>query len=72
MHNKQELASAAGELLIAGFDGTEPSAEILELIRAGLGGVILFRKNCVDAAQVLELTNRLQGRHEPPGTSARS
>jgi beta-N-acetylhexosaminidase len=47
-------------LLIAGFDGTEPSKEILALIRAGLGGVILYRKNCVDADQVLELTNRLQ------------
>ena len=51
---------SAGELLVAGFDGTEPSKEILALIRAGLGGVILYRKNCVDAAQVLELTNRLQ------------
>jgi len=54
------LARCAGELLIAGFDGTEPSAEILELIRAGLGGVILYRKNCADPSQVLELTNRLQ------------
>ncbi|MHB8836237.1 MAG: beta-N-acetylhexosaminidase [Candidatus Methylomirabilia bacterium] len=53
-------AKSAGQLLIAGFDGTEPSPEILALIRAGLGGVILYRKNCVDAAQVLELTNRLQ------------
>jgi beta-N-acetylhexosaminidase len=50
----------AGQLLVAGFDGTEPSAEILALIREGLGGVILYGKNCVDAAQVLELTNRLQ------------
>ena len=53
-------ARSAGQLLVAGFDGTEPSQEILALIRAGLGGVILYRKNCVDAAQVLELTNRLQ------------
>jgi beta-N-acetylhexosaminidase len=60
MGTPRELAEAAGELLICGFDGTEPSAEILELIRAGLGGVILFRKNCVGAAQVLALTNRLQ------------
>jgi beta-N-acetylhexosaminidase len=50
----------AGQFLVCGFDGTEPSAEVLELIRAGLGGVILYGKNCVDAAQVLELTNRLQ------------
>jgi len=54
------LARRAGELIIAGFDGAEPSTEILALIRAGLGGVILYRKNCVDAAQVLALTNRLQ------------
>jgi beta-N-acetylhexosaminidase len=54
------LTRAAGQLLIAGFDGTEPSKEILALIRAGLGGVILYRKNCVDAPQVLELTNLLQ------------
>jgi beta-N-acetylhexosaminidase len=59
MHSS-ELARAAGELLISGFEGTRPSAEILELIRAGLGGVILYRKNCADAAQVLGLTNRLQ------------
>ena len=60
MTTGQALADRAGELLVCGFDGTEPSAEILELIGAGLGGVILFRKNCVDAGQVLELTNRLQ------------
>jgi beta-N-acetylhexosaminidase len=54
------LARSAGQLLVAGFDGTEPSQEILALIGAGLGGVILYRKNCVDARQVLELTNRLQ------------
>ena len=54
------LARSAGQLLVAGFDGTEPSKEILALIRAGLGGVILYRKNCVDAAQVLGLSNRLQ------------
>ena len=60
MSTASELARSAGELLICGFEGTEPSAEILELIRAGLGGVILYRKNCADPSQVLELTNRLQ------------
>jgi beta-N-acetylhexosaminidase len=58
---KDPAGRDAGQLLIAGFDGTEPSAEILGLIRDwNLGGVILYRKNCVDAAQVLALTNRLQ------------
>ncbi len=60
MSDTTALARSAGQLLIAGFDGTEPSQEILELIRAGLGGVILYRKNCIDARQVLELTNQLQ------------
>jgi beta-N-acetylhexosaminidase len=60
MKRNASLARAAGQLLIAGFDGTEPSQEILALIRAGLGGVILYRKNCVDAPQVLDLTNSLQ------------
>lgn len=54
------LAARAGDLLVAGFDGVEPSAEILELIRMGLGAVILYRKNCADALGVLDLTNRLQ------------
>jgi beta-N-acetylhexosaminidase len=54
------LSRSAGQLLVAGFDGTEPSQEILALIGAGLGGVILYRKNCIDARQVLELANRLQ------------
>ena len=57
---KPSPARFAGQLLVAGFDGTEPSQEITALIRAGLGGVILYRKNCVDATQVLELTNSLQ------------
>jgi beta-N-acetylhexosaminidase len=60
MRSAGPLARAAGQLLVAGFDGTEPSKEILALIRAGLGGIILYRKNCVDASQVLTLTNCLQ------------
>jgi len=51
----------AGQLLLAGFEGKEPSAEIRELIRnRSLAGVILFAKNCDDPYQVLELTNALQ------------
>lgn len=51
----------AGRLLLAGFEGESPSAEILELIRdRALCGVILFAKNCAAPGQVLELTNSLQ------------
>ncbi len=60
MMDTDELSRSVAALLICGFDGVEPSPEILELIRAGIGGVILYRKNCVDALQVLELTSRLQ------------
>lgn len=60
MPKGSRFARSAGQLLIAGFDGTAPSKEILALIRAGLGGIILYGKNCVDAAQVLALTNSLQ------------
>ena len=51
----------AGQLLLAGFEGERPSAEILGLIRdRALCGVILFAKNCAGPGQVLELTNSLQ------------
>jgi beta-N-acetylhexosaminidase len=51
----------AGSLLVAGFTGTRPTSEIRELIRDyGLGGVILYGKNCVDPDQVRELINSLQ------------
>jgi len=57
-----------GNLLLAGFEGTEPSAEIRELIRGHrLGGVILYAKNCLDAGQVLELTNSLQDKARAAG-----
>jgi beta-N-acetylhexosaminidase len=47
-------------LLCVGFHGTSPSPEVLELIRRGVGGVILFSRNLVDAAQVAELTGALK------------
>jgi beta-N-acetylhexosaminidase len=58
----------AGQLLLAGFDGTVPSPEIVALIRDhGLGGVILYAKNCVDADQVAELTSSLQAETQEAG-----
>ncbi|MGZ6352074.1 MAG: beta-N-acetylhexosaminidase [Ktedonobacterales bacterium] len=50
-----------GQLFMAGFDGLEPTAEILDLIqRRAIGGVILFSRNTHDAEQVATLTRRLQ------------
>jgi beta-N-acetylhexosaminidase len=47
-------------LLCVGFHGTAPSPEVLELIRRGVSGVILFSRNVESAEQVAELTAALK------------
>jgi beta-N-acetylhexosaminidase len=47
-------------LLCVGFHGDRPSPEVLELIRRGVRGVILFSRNLVDAEQVAGLTGALK------------
>ena len=50
------LRRRIGQLLIAGFDGHQVSAELRSLVRDfGLGGVILFARNVADPEQVAEL-----------------
>lgn len=50
-----------GQLLMADFDGPEPTPWLRQLVAAhGLGGVILFRKNVQRPAQVAELCAALQ------------
>lgn len=50
------LRREIGQLLIAGFDGTEIPIETQALAREfGLGGVILFARNVVEAEQVADL-----------------
>ncbi len=59
--NEVSLDEAIGQCLMAGFDGYEPTSGIVELIeQRRVGGVILFTRNCRDAAQILDLTTRLQ------------
>jgi beta-N-acetylhexosaminidase len=49
------LRREIGQLLIAGFDGHQISAELQSLAREfGLGGVILFARNIVEPEQVAE------------------
>lgn len=49
-----------GQLLFAGFEGTEVPADLARLLSQGrVGGVILFARNFVDAAQVRSLTASL-------------
>ncbi len=55
-----DLDRQVAGLLCVGFDGTSPSPEVLELIRRGVGGVILFARNLVDAEQVAALVGALK------------
>lgn len=50
-----------GQLFVAGFAGTTPTPEILDLIQQRhIGGVILFTRNLRDTRQTFELTRALQ------------
>ena len=52
-------ADCAG-LFCVGFQGTAPSPEVLELVRRGVYGVILFARNVESAEQVAELSAALK------------
>ncbi|RED65592.1 beta-N-acetylhexosaminidase [Cohnella lupini] len=55
------LKEKIGQLFMCGFDGLEPTADIVSLIKDyGIGGVIYFRRNVKDAAQVDSLSAKLQ------------
>jgi beta-N-acetylhexosaminidase len=58
----QECAS----LFTVGFHGTAPSREVLELVRRGVSGVILFGRNVVDAEQVAALVADLKRAADRP------
>jgi beta-N-acetylhexosaminidase len=54
------LDAECASLLCVGFDGTSPSPEVLELVRRGVYGVILFARNVESAEQVAELSAALK------------
>jgi beta-N-acetylhexosaminidase len=55
------LEQQVGEMMMAGFEGLEAPAHILEWLREGrIGGVILFARNVDSPAQVLRLTHSLR------------
>ncbi|PYH45461.1 putative beta-N-acetylglucosaminidase [Aspergillus saccharolyticus JOP 1030-1] len=55
------LQKKVGQLFAVGFHGLEPSAEIKSLIHDfGIGGVVLFKRNITDIAQLRALTHALQ------------
>src|SRR5512141_1051274 len=47
-------------LVAVGVHGTTPSPEVLELVRRGVYGVILFARNVESAEQVAELVASLK------------
>ncbi len=59
-HAPSTLDSNCAGLLCVGFHGTTPSCEVLELVRRGVYGVILFSRNVESAEQVAELTAALK------------
>jgi beta-N-acetylhexosaminidase len=48
------------QLFCIGFQGTTPTLEVLDLIRRGVHGVILFSRNVVEAEQVAQLVGDLK------------
>jgi beta-N-acetylhexosaminidase len=56
----------AARCLIAGIQGPTPTAEELDLIRRGIAGVILFRRNVVDPPQLAELSRTLKAAASGP------
>src|SRR4051794_15332624 len=55
-----EFESEAARCIFVGIAGLTPTKDELELIRRGVGGVILFSQNVQDPAQVSELPRDLK------------
>ncbi|WP_227356382.1 beta-N-acetylhexosaminidase [Haladaptatus salinisoli] len=56
------LPEKVGQLFVAGFDGTRPTAEIEELVsERSLGGVIYFGRNVESPEQLRTLSRTLRG-----------
>jgi beta-N-acetylhexosaminidase len=54
------LEALADAVLLPGFAGTAPPDWVRRRVAAGLGGVVLFARNCVSADQVAALTAALR------------
>ncbi len=60
MSRSAEIERLAASVLMIGFPGTEPPAEVRDLLATGLGGVVLFRRNIVVPPQTFELCRTLK------------
>jgi beta-N-acetylhexosaminidase len=60
------LSAPPGQTLFVGFAGLRAPAPLLERVREGrIGGVVLFRRNVGDPAQVRALVGELRGSAPP-------
>jgi len=55
-----ELRDRIAQVVMMGIGGLTPSKEELALVEQGVGGVLLFERNCRNPAQVAELIEDLQ------------
>ena len=55
-----EFERQGARCVFVGIKGTTPAPAELELVRRGVGGVILFARNVAEPAQVAELTRNLK------------
>lgn len=59
--SKMSLDEKIGQMVIVGFEGHTLDTEIKGMIEDGdIGGVILFKRNVEDSAQLIELVNSLK------------
>jgi beta-N-acetylhexosaminidase len=63
------LEEKVGQLVMVGFDGHSPSAQVLRLVRKHyIGGIIYFARNVRSLQQVAELSDSLQQAAQEAGT----
>ncbi len=61
MLDSMSMAEKIGQMFVVGFDGTEPGADLKEMIKNRyVGGVILFQRNVKDPGQLLGLNNSIK------------
>ncbi len=54
-----DLKRAVMNLIVTGFEGKDVDSDLRKLIKEGIGGVVLFEKNCESPQQVRDLTDRI-------------
>lgn len=60
--NKMTLDEKIGQMIVAGFNGTDVNEELINLVNTNkVGGVILFKRNIETSEQLKKLNNNIDG-----------